>query len=96
MTRGALVSIIYSKLLRSTSDDVDRSTAFSLVSNDAERIVDVLWRLLEPWPGLIQISLCTYLLNRQLGAVSCVPILVILGMWDLNHDLRFHFYINTE
>ncbi|KAK9783102.1 putative Multidrug resistance-associated protein [Seiridium cardinale] len=78
MARGALVSMIYSKLLQSSDNDADRATAFTLMTADVEKIVDTWWRLLDPWSCLLTISIGTYLLYRQLGAVCCVPILVIL------------------
>lgn len=83
MARGALVSMIYSKLLRSRVNSVDQSTAFTLMTTDVEKIVDVWWRLLEPWASLLQIIICTYLLYGQLGAICCVPIIVIFCKWKL-------------
>ncbi|GAB0137433.1 hypothetical protein EsDP_00005697 [Epichloe bromicola] len=77
MARGALVSMIYSKLLQSRDNGSQRMTAFTLMTTDVEKIVDDYWRLLEPVPCLAQIGIGTYLLYRQLGAVCCVPILVI-------------------
>lgn len=80
MTRGALVSIIYSKLLQTKVNTVDQSTAFILMTTDVEKIVETFWRLiLEPWSCVLQIGICGYLLYRQLGAVFCVPIIVIFG-----------------
>ena len=78
MGRGALVSMIYKKLLQLGDNDLNRTTAFTLMTTDVEKIVDVWWRLLVPWSCLLQIAISTYLLYRQLGAVCCVPILVIL------------------
>ncbi|KAH7141839.1 putative multidrug resistance-associated protein, partial [Dactylonectria macrodidyma] len=83
MARGALVSMIYSKLLQFRGNDIHRMTAFTLMTTDVEKIVDVWWRLLEPWSCLLQISIATYLLYRQLGAVCCVPILIILLTFTL-------------
>jgi len=80
MTRGALVSMIYSKLLQTKVNAVDQSTAFTLMTTDVEKIVETFWRLiLEPWSCVLQIGICGYLLYRQLGAVCCVPIIVIFG-----------------
>ncbi|KAK3680588.1 putative multidrug resistance-associated protein [Podospora appendiculata] len=83
MARGALVSMIYAKLLRTRVNGVDQSTAFTLMTTDVEKIVDVAWRLLEPWYCILQIGICTYLLYRQLGAVCCVPIVVIFVTFGL-------------
>ncbi|QPH11461.1 hypothetical protein C2857_003221 [Epichloe festucae Fl1] len=70
MARGALVSMIYSKLLHTRDNDSQRMTSFTLMTTDVEKIVDVCWRLLEPVPCLAQIGIGTYLLYRQLGASS--------------------------
>ncbi|KAH8196849.1 hypothetical protein TruAng_008990 [Truncatella angustata] len=77
--RGALVPMIYSKLMQCSGSDVNRSTAFTLMTTDVEKIVDTWWRLLDPWTCLLKISIGTYLLYRQLGAVCCVPIIVIFS-----------------
>ncbi|KAK8066686.1 hypothetical protein PG997_013433 [Apiospora hydei] len=80
MVRGALVSMIYSKLLQTTANSADQSTAFTLMTTDVENIVETFWRLvLEPWSCLLQIGIGTYLLYLQVGAVCCVPILSILA-----------------
>jgi len=80
MTRGALVSMIYYKLLQTKINGVDQSTAFILMTTDVEQIVDTFWRfILTPWCSILQICICSYLLYRQLGAVCCVPIIVIFG-----------------
>jgi ATP-binding cassette subfamily C (CFTR/MRP) protein 1 len=78
MTRGALVPLIYSKLLQQKGNSLHQMTAFTLVTADVETIVNDSWRLLEPWAHLLQIAIGTYLLYRQLGAVCCIPIIVIL------------------
>jgi ATP-binding cassette, subfamily C (CFTR/MRP), member 1 len=79
MTRGVLVSMIYSKLLDTTVNGVDQPAAFTLMTTDVENVVESLWRLvMEPWSCILQIAICTYLLYMQLGAICCVPILVII------------------
>jgi ATP-binding cassette, subfamily C (CFTR/MRP), member 1 len=80
MARGALVSMIYSKLLQNKVNAVDQSTALTLMTTDVEKIVETFFHLImTPWASLLQIGICGYLLYRQLGAVCCVPILVIFG-----------------
>lgn len=80
MTRGAMISLIYSKILKIKSSSASHSMAFTLMTTDVEKIVETFWRLiLEPWPCLLQIGIGGYLLYRQLGPVCCVPILVIFG-----------------
>ncbi|KAM0544993.1 hypothetical protein ACHAPJ_011574 [Fusarium lateritium] len=83
MARGALVPLIYSKLLQLKGNNAHQMTAFTLVTADVETIVNDSWRLLEPWAHLLQMVIGTYLLYRQLGAVCCVPIIVILLIFTL-------------
>ena len=72
--------MVYSKLLRTRLNTTDQSTALTLMTTDVEKIVETFWRLiLDPWSCIMQLGICTYLLYRQLGAVCCVPIIVIFG-----------------
>lgn len=89
MARGSLISIIYSKLLQSRGNDANRMNAFTLMTTDVEKIVDDCWRLLEPVPCLAQIIIGTYILYLQLGAVCCVPILVIFCKQKLRKELSY-------
>jgi len=80
MTRGALVPMIYSKLLQTKINAADQSAALTLMTTDVENIVETFWRLiLDPWSCILQLGICVYLLYQQLGAVCCVPIIVIFG-----------------
>lgn len=85
ITRGVLVTMIYSKLLRTKVNVVDQSAALTLMTTDVEKIVETFWRLImDPWSCILQLGICVYLLYRQLGAVCCVPIIVIFRK-------KFHF-----
>lgn len=42
---------------------------------------------MEPWSCILQIAICTYLLYLQLGAICCVPILVIIRRFFHTHLL---------
>jgi ABC-type siderophore export system fused ATPase/permease subunit len=78
ITRGVLVTMIYSRLLRTKVNVVDQSAALTLMTTDVEKIVETFWRLiLDPWSCILQLGICVYLLYRQLGAVCCVPIIII-------------------
>jgi ATP-binding cassette subfamily C (CFTR/MRP) protein 1 len=81
MTRGVLIPMIYSKLLENKGNAIDQSTAFTLMTTDVEKIIETFFLLImTPWESFLQMSICTYLLYRLLGAVCCVPIIAILGM----------------
>lgn len=78
ITRGALVTMIYSKLLHTKANVVDQSAALTLMTTDVEKIVETFWRLiLDPWSCILQLGICVYLLYRQLGAVCCAPIIIM-------------------
>jgi hypothetical protein len=94
MARGALVSMIYAKLLKLKGSNPERMTAFTLMTADVETIVNDSWRLLEPWALLLQIAIGTYLLSRQLGAVCCVPILVILCKYRRHSNMCLELLAN--
>jgi ATP-binding cassette subfamily C (CFTR/MRP) protein 1 len=77
MFRGATVSLIYEKsLLR--SDIVDSASAVSLMSNDVDSIAFNLELLNECWARSIELAIGIFLLTRQLGWVSIMPIVVVL------------------
>ncbi|KAK7978166.1 hypothetical protein PG988_005656 [Apiospora saccharicola] len=76
MARGVLVSMIYSKLLRSRANGAEQSSAFTLMTNDVEKIVDVWWRLLEP---CLEPSVAyRYLLYFRVRNLSAQPLLLFL------------------
>ncbi|KAL3712035.1 hypothetical protein TMatcc_000730 [Talaromyces marneffei ATCC 18224] len=84
MTRGALIPMIYSKLLQTKVKPADQSAALTLMTTDVEKIVETFWRLiLDPWSCILQLGICVYLLYLQLGAVCCVPIIVIFVCFGL-------------
>jgi hypothetical protein len=46
MTRGALIPMIYSKLLQTKVKPADQSAALTLMTTDVEKIVETFWRLI--------------------------------------------------
>ncbi len=95
MTRDALIFMIYFKLLQTKVNAVDQSTAFTLMTTDVEKIVEIFWRLiLKPWFCVLQIDICGYLLYRQLGTVCCVPIIVIFDK-PLHIEVNWSIQVNS-
>jgi hypothetical protein len=80
MIRGALIAVIYEKMLSLKSGNASESAAMTLMGTDVERIVET-WYLLvvEIWASLIQLVIAIFLLERQLGAVCIAPVIVALG-----------------
>ena len=52
--------------------------AVSLMSTDVDRLISGLLQLIEIWAQIIEVTLGTWLLWRQLGNVAIAPILVVL------------------
>ncbi|KAI0906085.1 P-loop containing nucleoside triphosphate hydrolase protein [Ustulina deusta] len=81
MMRGGLISIIYRKMLRTQMTKLNDSAAVTLMGTDVQRIAETFhYLLVETVPAFIQLSIATYLLYLQLGAVFVVLlILSIVG-----------------
>ncbi|ODA76640.1 hypothetical protein RJ55_07911 [Drechmeria coniospora] len=76
LVRGGLVLSIFEKVLRLRDDSSIESTATTLMISDTERIISAIEYLYEVAAGVLETSLATYLLYRQLGA----PCFTILGL----------------
>jgi hypothetical protein len=79
MLRGALIGIIFNKTLLLRDGVFDESAAVTLMSTDVDRIALSMQSLNEVWGRLVEVSIGVWLLSVQLGAVSVVPIIVVLG-----------------
>jgi hypothetical protein len=75
--RGSITTLIYHKSLYAKSDG-KQMEAVSLMSTDVDRLVSGLLQLIEIWAQIIEVTLGTWLLWRQLGTVAIAPILVVL------------------
>lgn len=77
MIRGCLVSAIGWQTLKLNTDAMsDPKAAVTLMSTDVERILFGLRSFHEFWAITIQVGLLTYLLERQLGLVFIIPLVV--------------------
>ncbi|KAF1738030.1 Multidrug resistance-associated protein 7 [Beauveria bassiana] len=74
MIRGGLVTGIFEKVLRLREDSDIESTAMTLMISDVQRIVKGAEFIYEVFVGIIETSLATYLLYRQIG-VACFTML---------------------
>lgn len=79
MFRGASVSLIYNHLLTLPLGECDDSSVVTLMSTDVDGLVLCLTSVNEVWAHLIEVVLGVVLLSRQLGWVSIVPIIVVIG-----------------
>ncbi|KAH7303548.1 P-loop containing nucleoside triphosphate hydrolase protein [Stachybotrys elegans] len=77
--RGGMITLIYRKMLRMPSSELNESSAVALMGNDVETLVELIKSLLvESWANAITVIITTWLLADQLGAVCVAPI--ILGI----------------
>lgn len=81
--RGSLVTAIYRKTTEISLTALDNSAAVTLMSTDVERIVNGLKMMHEFWADLVQVSISTYLLQRNLGVACVAPIAVSIGRFRL-------------
>ncbi|CAG8971668.1 hypothetical protein HYALB_00003136 [Hymenoscyphus albidus] len=79
MIRGALVSLIYAKTLKLDTGSLADAAAVTLISTDIDRIALGLGYAHEMWASLIDVGIAVYLLERQLGIVCIVPIIIALA-----------------
>jgi ATP-binding cassette subfamily C (CFTR/MRP) protein 1 len=83
MMRGVLISSIFSKTLKLSTDADSESRAMTLMIADVEGIVGSLKHLNEVWASLIEIALAAWLLERQVGLASLSMIALVLGTFSL-------------
>jgi ATP-binding cassette, subfamily C (CFTR/MRP), member 1 len=78
MIRGTLVTAIFQKTTEISITALGNSTSVTLMGTDVERIMRGLRDMHELWANVIQVTLATWLLSRQLG-LACIAPLVIAG-----------------
>ncbi|KAI0858183.1 P-loop containing nucleoside triphosphate hydrolase protein [Xylaria cubensis] len=80
MIRGALISIVYRKMLGSQAAKSNDSAAITLMGTDVQRIAETFhYLLVETIPAFIQLGIATYLLYLQLGAVFVVLLILSIA-----------------
>lgn len=80
MVRGMLVGAIFSKALTLDSDETNKGSATALISADVERICSDIRNMHEVWANVIELGVALYLLAKQLGIISPVPMVVAAGI----------------
>ena len=85
--RGAMVVLIYNHTLGIQDGIYDESAAVTLMSTDVDNIANVLVSLNECWAEVIEVTIGIYLLARQVGWVSIMPIIVVGGKSTEPYDI---------
>ncbi|KAF1972252.1 putative multidrug resistance protein [Bimuria novae-zelandiae CBS 107.79] len=78
MLRGTLITAIFRKATELNIAALDSSTSVTLMSTDVERIVRGLLDIHEFWANIIQVGICAWLIQIELGLACLVPIGVAL------------------
>jgi len=78
MLRGGLVGLIFSKTLVLRDGVYDESAAVTHMSTDIDRIVASMQNMHEVWARLVEVAIGVWLLSIQIGAVSVIPIIVVV------------------
>lgn len=75
-TRSSLISQIYRHTTALQGTAVKDSAAITLMGTDVERIVQSLRLMHEIWASVPEVAIAVWLLARQLGAASVVPVII--------------------
>ncbi|KAI1196741.1 P-loop containing nucleoside triphosphate hydrolase protein [Nemania serpens] len=78
MVRGALVAMIFDVSLKLSASALEKSTAVTLMSTDIDRIVYGLEDFDNLFAAPIEIGLAIYLLYRDLGLASLIPVIIAI------------------
>jgi ATP-binding cassette subfamily C (CFTR/MRP) protein 1 len=83
MMRGVLISSIFSKTLKLSTNADSESRAMTLMIANVEGVMGSVKHLNEVWASLIETALATWLLERQVGLASLSMIALVLGAFSL-------------
>jgi ATP-binding cassette, subfamily C (CFTR/MRP), member 1 len=86
MLRGGLVGLIFSKTLVLRDGVYDESAAVTHMSTDIDRIVASMQNMHEVWARLVEVAIGVWLLSIQIGAVSVIPIIVVVREFSPSRD----------
>lgn len=77
MIRGGMIGLIYGKVLRLSTSDLNESSALALMGNDIETLAERANALLiEAYANSITVGIAVWMLYAQLGPVCVAPIFV--------------------
>ncbi|KAM0258788.1 hypothetical protein ACHAQJ_003630 [Trichoderma viride] len=79
MIRGGLIGLIYRKVLRLSTGDLNESSALTLMGNDIETLAERANSLLiEAYANSLTVGIAVYMLYAQLGPVCVAPIVMAI------------------
>ncbi|KAK7215079.1 hypothetical protein V2G26_003082 [Clonostachys chloroleuca] len=74
--RGGLVALVYDRTMSLSTSAIDKSSVVTVMSADIERITIGLKNIHDFWANAIQVALAAWLLERQTGVATILPLLV--------------------
>jgi ATP-binding cassette, subfamily C (CFTR/MRP), member 1 len=89
MLRALLVTAIFNKTTEISITALDNSAAVTLMSTDVERIARGLREVHDIWAAVIQITLATWLLQREIGLACLAPVIVSASTFPLVSSCLF-------
>ncbi|KAL6910741.1 multidrug resistance-related protein [Trichoderma evansii] len=79
MIRGGLIGLIYRKILRLSTSDLNESSALALMGNDIETLAERANALIiEAYANSLTVGIAVYMLYAQLGPVCVAPIVMAI------------------
>jgi ATP-binding cassette, subfamily C (CFTR/MRP), member 1 len=79
MFRSATIGLIHSRSLQLTESGHDDLAAITLMSTDVDITCDAGSTIFEVWAHFMEMGIGFWLLARQMGWVSIVPLVIIIG-----------------
>ncbi|RAL16194.1 ABC transporter [Aspergillus homomorphus CBS 101889] len=76
--RAGLIALIHRQTVHTRAIDLGEITGVTLMGTDVERITSGFLAIHDLWACLIDIAIAIYLLARQLGVASLVPVVIIV------------------
>lgn len=77
MIRGAVVGLLNNKQLSQQSTGYDDAKAVTLMSTDADNVVQSASMFHETWAQIIEVAIGTVMLAQRVGWVCAVPFVMI-------------------
>lgn len=77
--RSGLISKLYRHTASLPAVAVSDSAALTLMGTDVERIVQSLRLAHELWASILEVGIASWLLGRQVGVASIVPLFICIG-----------------
>ena len=87
MLRGALIALIYEKMMALPAGKTSESCAMSLMGSDVEAFADYFHdTICDTWADILQLGLAIFLLAKLIGLVCIAPIIIVVRKYASQLD----------